>query len=88
MIEENFKIEKVASLTLLTRIPYDRYIVTSDQGYHGCFWAETIGGKMSLVLGELSDTLEEAYWEQQLSDILEEAEEKDKNVKNPPQSES
>ena len=80
MTEENFKIEQVASLSLLTRKPYDRYIITSDQGYHGCFWAETINGKMSLVLGELADALEEAYWEQK------EAEEEDQRVKNPPQS--
>lgn len=68
MIEQNFKIEHVASLSLLTKKPYDRYVVTSDKGYHGCFWAETINGKMSLVLGELSDTLEEAYWEQKESE--------------------
>ena len=80
MTEENLKIEHVASLSLLTRKPYDRYIVTSDEGYHGCFWAETLDGKMRLVLGELSDTLEEAYWEQK------EAEEEDQRVKNPPQS--
>ena len=77
MTEENLKIEHVASLSLLTRKPYDRYIVTSDEGYHGCFWAETIDGKMRLVLGELSDTLEEAYWEQK------EAEAEEYRVKNP-----
>ena len=75
MTEQNFKIEQVASISLLTRKPYDRYIVTSDQGYHGFFWAKTVNGKMSLVLGELSDTLEEAYWEQK------EAEEKEYNLK-------
>ena len=77
MTEENFKIEHVASLSLLTRKPYDRYIVTSDEGYHGCFWAEKIDGKMRLVLGELSDALEEAYWEQK------EAEAEEYRVKNP-----
>lgn len=75
MSEQNLKIEHVASLSLFTRKPYDRYIVTSDEGYHGCFWAEILDGKMMLVLGELSDALEEAYWEQK------EAEEKEYNLK-------
>ena len=77
MTEENLKIEHVASLSLFTTKPHHRYIVTSDEGYHGCFWAETIDGKMRLVLGELSDTLEEAYWEQK------EAEAEEYRVKNP-----